>query len=169
MGGNDGSTFNMSDSNWVASDVRGWTVNAGETLNGRLVGSYAHGSSTNGTDWNLTFEIVTQGSKGRASITGDNEFKYVADHDKHGGDSFTYKIKDPEGNDSNVQTVNIDIVATKYTVAFDSSGGSAVDGQTVSCDEKATEPACPRRPVIPSVAGTKKLTSLIDGTSRQIR
>lgn len=107
-GSHNGTAVNITDGNWVASDVREWTVYAGETLNGRLVGSREWGSSTDGTNWNLTFEIVEQAKKGTATITGDNEFEYCTiDGEQTGLDSFTYRVKRPDGRYSNTQTVNI--------------------------------------------------------------
>jgi hypothetical protein len=96
---------------WVVSDVRGWTVYAGSTLEGRLIGSYDAGSSNDGTGWNLTFEIVEQAKKGTVTITGDNQFEYCTyDMNQLGRDSFTYRVKGPNGKYSNTQTVNIDII-----------------------------------------------------------
>ena len=110
-GSYDGTTVNMPDSNWIVSDVKEWTVDAGSILNGELVGSYAGGSSNDGTDWNLTFEIVEQAKKGTATITGDNEFEYCTKDTKQiNRDSFTYRVKDPNGRYSNTYTVNIDII-----------------------------------------------------------
>ncbi|MDD4803535.1 MAG: Ig-like domain-containing protein, partial [Syntrophomonas sp.] len=110
-GSYDGNTVNMTDKDWIASNVRDWSVTAGSTLKGRLVGSYLGGSSKNGTDWRLTFEIVEQAKKGTATITGENEFEYCTKDTKQiGSDSFTYKVKDPNGRYSNTFTMNIDII-----------------------------------------------------------
>ncbi len=110
-GSYNGTLVNMTDGSWVVSDVRGWTVDAGSTLEGRLIGSHDAGSSNDGTYWNLTFEIVEQAKKGTATITGDNKFEYCThDMNQAGHDSFTYRVKGPDGKYSNTQTVNIDII-----------------------------------------------------------
>ena len=110
-GSYNGTMVNMTDGSWIVSDVRGWTVDAGSTLEGRLIGSYDAGSSNDGTDWNLTFEIVEQAKKGTVTITGDNQFEYFThDMKQVGHDSFTYSVKGPNGRYSNTQTVNIDII-----------------------------------------------------------
>ncbi len=109
-GSNYGTAVYTTDSNWVNSDVQGWKVYAGEKLNGRLVGSYELGTSSNGYNWNLNFEIVDQGKKGTARITGDNAFEYITlDRNQEGHDSFTYRVRDRYGGYSNTYTVNIDI------------------------------------------------------------
>ena len=109
-GSNHGTAVNTTDSNWVNSDVQGWKVYAGEILNGYLVGSYELGTSSNGYNWNLNFEIVDQGKKGTARITGDNAFEYITlDRNQEGHDSFTYRVRDRYGGYSNTYTVNIDI------------------------------------------------------------
>lgn len=77
---NDGTASNITDSNWIDSDIRRWTVNSGETLTGKLVGSDIDGSSTNESDWNLSFEIEIQGRKGTASIT-ENRIEYATPTD----------------------------------------------------------------------------------------
>ncbi len=123
-GTNHGTFVNMDDSNWVDCDVRTWTVGAGQAVTGYLVGSDTKGSSTNGTDWNLTFEITEQGSKGTAAITSDNQFTYTAGIDKSGADSFKYKVKDGDDYYSDEHTVNIDIEQATFTVTFDKNGGS---------------------------------------------
>ncbi len=110
---NNGTAINITDGNWIPSDIRGWTVNAGTTLSGKLVGSHDMGTSTNGYDWNLTFEIVDQGSKGTAAVTGDNQFTYTVDTDQEGSDSFTYRVRNADSNYSNTQTVDINIIPVK--------------------------------------------------------
>lgn len=105
-----GTAVNMTAANWVTSDVRDWTVEAGSILSGELVGSYFIGSSNDGTDWNLSFEIVEQAKKGTATITGDNRFEYhTNDMGQEGNDTFTYRVKGPDGKYSNTQAVNISI------------------------------------------------------------
>ncbi len=91
---------------WVdstAGNVWEWVSDAGMTGYGRLVGSDQNGSSTDGTDWTLTFEIVTQPTHGTAAIVADNEFSYTVAY-PHGADSFTYRVRDPGGLVSGVAT-----------------------------------------------------------------
>ncbi|MGI5850254.1 MAG: LamG-like jellyroll fold domain-containing protein [Christensenellales bacterium] len=145
MGSNHGTTVGMTDTNWVASDVREWTVKAGTSINGQLIGSDADGSSTDGSDWNLSFEIVTQPLKGNAVITKDNRFTYTADLDKLGSDAFTYKVQDPAGNYSNIHTLNINIIPAIFTVTFETNGGEYVANQNVVYGEKVTTPANPTK------------------------
>ncbi len=144
-GTNHGTTVGMTDTDWVDSDVREWTVNAGSSISGQLIGSDADGSSTSGSDWNLSFEIVTQPSKGTVVITKDNRFTYSAYLNKQGSDTFTYKVKDPTGNYSNIHTVNINIIPAIFTVTFETSGGSYVAKQSVVYGEKANAPANPTK------------------------
>ena len=123
-GAYNGTAVNMTDGNWVASGVRGWTVDAGETLNGELVGSHVKGSSNDGTDWSLTFEIVEQAKKGTVTITGANKFQYCTyDTSQKGHDFFTYKVQGSNSRYSNIQAVNIDIIpAPKLDWPLDSKG-----------------------------------------------
>lgn len=146
MGSNHGTAVSVTDTDWVTSDVRMWSVKAGSSVNGQLIGSDADGSSTNGFDWNLSFEIVTQPSKGTAVITGDNRFTYTADIDKQGIDTFTYKVKDSAGNYSNIKTQNINIIPIIFTVTFETSGGSPVASQDIVYGGKVTAPANPTKP-----------------------
>ncbi|MDD4834541.1 MAG: S-layer homology domain-containing protein [Lutispora sp.] len=105
-----GTMVNMTESSYITSDVTGWSVEAGSVLKGELIGSHAKGSSNNGLDWNLTFEIVEQGEKGTATITEDNKFEYQTnDMSQEGHDSFTYRVKGFGGKYSNTEAVNIDI------------------------------------------------------------
>ncbi|NLB53919.1 MAG: hypothetical protein GX808_13420, partial [Syntrophomonadaceae bacterium] len=110
-GSNNGTMVNMTDLNYIASDVKDWTVEAGAVLIGELVGSHVKGASNDGNDWNLIFEIVEQAKKGTATITGDNQFEYCThDMNQAGHDSFTYRVKGPDGKYSNTQVVNIDVI-----------------------------------------------------------
>jgi uncharacterized repeat protein (TIGR01451 family) len=57
----------------------------------------------------LTYEIVSQGTKGTASVVGD-QLHYVPGANKNGSDSFTYKANDGLA-DSNVANVAVTITA----------------------------------------------------------
>lgn len=144
-GSSHGTTVNMADTDWVISDVRMWTVKAGSSVNGQLIGSDADGSSTNGFDWNLSFEIVTQPSKGTAVITKDNKFTYTAYIDKQGSDTFKYKVKDSAGNYSNTQVQSINILPAIFTVTFVTNGGSYVTNQNIVYGGKVTAPTNPTK------------------------
>ncbi len=122
---NDGTAINITDSNWVDSHIRSWTVDAGAILSGKLVGSDIDGSSTDGADWDLTFEIMTQASKGTATITEDNTFTYETDYLEEGIDSFQYRVRDPEDKYSNIQTVYIDIIPAR-TISGNAGTAGAV-------------------------------------------
>jgi hypothetical protein len=135
----DGTMINLTGDNWVASDVRGWTVDAGSTLEGRLIGSYDAGSSNDGTDWNITFEIVEHAKKGTVTIIGDNQFEYCThDMKKVGHDSFTYSVKGPNGRYSNTQTVNIDIIPI-LSAGNGNSFGSPSNSQSTNNANGKTE------------------------------
>ncbi|NLK53167.1 MAG: hypothetical protein GX295_12115 [Syntrophomonadaceae bacterium] len=124
IGTNHGTAVNISDGDWVDSDdIRDWTVNAGASLSGRLVGSDIDGASNNGSDWNLTFEITTGAQKGTVNITKENQFTYIADIDEEGRDSFQYRVRDSDSNYSDVQTVNINIIPT-YDITYNLDGGT---------------------------------------------
>ncbi len=89
-GSNNANMVNMSNSNWFFSDIKSWTVNAGMSINGKLVGSDSDGTSIVGTDWDLlTFEIVAGPGKGTVAIPGDNIFTYTANMDGEGSDTFS--------------------------------------------------------------------------------
>jgi hypothetical protein len=123
-GSNDGTLVNMTNANWVTSKVQEWAVNAGKTLNGRLVGSCFDGSSNNGTDWKLTFEIVEQTKKGTVTIAQDNQFVYsTIDRNQLGIDTFKYRVKDPNGNYSNTETVNINILPAFRIIPYIDGNG----------------------------------------------
>ncbi len=144
-GSNHGTPVSITGTDCVASDVRWWTVNAGSSVNGQLVGSDADGSSNNGLNWNLSFEIVSPPSKGNVLLTGENRFTYTADIDKRDNNTFTYKVKDAAGKYSNIHVQNINILPAVFTVRFETNGGSHVDDQSVVCGEKVTAPANPTK------------------------
>lgn len=124
-GVNDGTAINITEANWVDSDIRRWTVDAGATLSGKLVGSDIDGSSTYGSDYSLYFQITAQGSKGTAFITGNNSFTYESHYLEEGTDSFQYRVLDPDGNYSNVQTIYIDISPAR-TISGNAGAAGAV-------------------------------------------
>ncbi len=107
--GVDGALQNMTNANWVDSTINEWYTNEDVAFNGKLVGSDADGASTNGTDWALTFELVTNGTKGNVVIGPDNNFTYTPNAGQSGDDTFTYKVKDSVPQDSNNFTVTVNI------------------------------------------------------------
>ncbi|MGI6084144.1 MAG: fibronectin type III domain-containing protein [Acetivibrionales bacterium] len=130
-----GTAVNISDGNWVESGIRRWACNAGASVSGKLVGSDSDGSSTNGANWNLSFIITQQGSKGTATITSGNTFTYQSSNFKdEGTDFFKYKVRDPEGNESAEATVYIDLIPAKVI-----SGNAGVAGAELCYQEKTAE------------------------------
>jgi len=112
-GGNDGTLSGMTASAWPLSTVREWTVEGGETFTGRLVGSRSDGSSSNGYDWTLGFEIVQQATLGTVTVVTDNVFQYTASTNP-GQDSFSYRVRDAADDVSNIHTVSVEVVATPW-------------------------------------------------------
>jgi hypothetical protein len=134
-GSYDGTAVNMTDNNRVVSYIQGWTVKAGEILEGRLVGSHEAGSSTDGTNWNLAFEILEQGEKGRVTITEDNKFEYSThDINQEGNDSFSYRVKGSNEKYSNTHNVNINIIEANSI-----SGNAGTAGATISYTDKTVK------------------------------
>jgi hypothetical protein len=109
-GNHNGTLLNMDDRNWVDSNINNWTTYENTPLTGELFGSDAVGSSENGSDWNLTFEIVSQGSKGAAVVSAGNKFTYTPADNQNGIDTFTYKVIDRNGNKSNTKIVEVYII-----------------------------------------------------------
>jgi hypothetical protein len=95
-----GTMINMSEAAWVNSDIKGWITDEDTPISGYLFGSYPSG---------LVYELVSNGLKGTAVITGANQFTYTPAADENGSDTFTYRVRDAEGNYSNTQSVNITI------------------------------------------------------------
>lgn len=139
-----GTTVGMTDADWVASDIKTWTVRAGTNNTCQLVGSDADGTSHNGTDWNLTFEITTSPLHGTASVIGDNRFSYTVPLGSATTDSLTYRVRDADGNYSAPRTVYINILSI-VSVTFETYGGSSVAEQSCSYGATVTPPATPTR------------------------
>ena len=88
----------------------GWRacmVTAGQTLNGHLVGSDQDGSSSNGTNWVLTFQIVNPATNGTATVVSANAFTYSVPLIADTVDHFTYRVQDPSNAVSGVSTVTV--------------------------------------------------------------
>ncbi|NLB51894.1 MAG: cadherin-like domain-containing protein, partial [Syntrophomonadaceae bacterium] len=95
-----GTMVNMSEAAWVDSDIKGWITDEDTPVSGYLFGTYPSG---------YVYELVSNGLKGTAVITGANQFTYTPAANENGSDTFTYKVRDAEGNYSNTQSVNITI------------------------------------------------------------
>ena len=95
-----GTMINMSEAAWVNSDIKGWITDEDTPISGYLFGSYPSG---------YVYELVSNGLKGTAVITEANQFTYTPAADENGSDTFTYRVRDAEGNYSNTQSVNITI------------------------------------------------------------
>lgn len=108
-GANNGALQNMTNANWVDSTINEWFTNENVAFSGKLVGSDAEGASNDGTDWALTFELVTDGTLGHVVIGSDNNFTYTPNAGQSGDDTFTYKVKDSVPQDSNISTVKVHI------------------------------------------------------------
>jgi len=157
----DGAMINLADDNWVTSDIQGWAVDAGSTLEGQLIGSHVAGSSVNGTDWNLSFEIVEQAKKGTATITEDNKFEYQThDLSQEGHDSFTYRVKGSNGKYSNIETVNLNITPkTNQNWPPNSNDSSRPkSSSSTGVDKEKTEIAAT---ITTTREGDKQVTSLV--------
>jgi len=76
------------------------TVTEDTPGNGVVTGSDVDGDP-------LTFALVTNGSKGAATVNADGTFTYVPNADATGTDSFTYSVND--GSLTNSSTVNVTI------------------------------------------------------------
>ena len=96
---------NMSETAWVDSNIKSWITIEDESVSGYLFGSHAGGTS------DFTYEIVNPCTKGTAVISTGNWFTYTPNPNENGSDSFTYRVRDFEGNYSDTQGVNITINA----------------------------------------------------------
>ena len=79
---------------------------------------------------NLTYSIVSNGSKGSATITNQatGEYTYTPQADVTGNDSFTYKVNDG-ALDSNIATINVTISDEEtITVVFGDTPGADFPG-----------------------------------------
>ncbi len=120
-----GTLYSIANDDWVDSTIQEWSTDEDTAVSGLLVGSDENGSSNDGSDWNLTFEIVSQGSKGNAAITSENNFTYTPNADANGADSFTYRVSD--GVDvSNTQTVPVTINQVNDAPSLDNFGDEGV-------------------------------------------
>jgi hypothetical protein len=107
--GHDGVLSGMDETAWIDSTAGNeweWRSLPNTTHYGKLVGSDLNGSGSDGTNWTLTFEIVTPPTNGTAVITTDNGFSYSTPR-LFAEDRFTYRVRDDYGLVSNVATSQI--------------------------------------------------------------
>jgi len=120
----------------IASDTQA-TARSNDTVTIRLIGSDADNDT-------LTFKVESSVDNGSLSLTG-NFATYVPNNNFSGSDSFTFSVNDGT-NDSNIATVNIDVLAlNEITTLVD---GSEVEtsilvnlGNLLYHDANLSEPA----------------------------
>ena len=103
----------MDSSAWIDSDVRDWRTWVNHPLDGRMIGSWADGTSSDGADWNLDFEIVGQGSLGTVKVTAANGFEFTPSTNGLGTNVFTYHVITTNGLTSSVAAAYV-IVPPDY-------------------------------------------------------
>ena len=124
-----GTLQNMAGSEWTNSTVGlTYTVTNGQSVSGYLPGGDPDGSSSNGTDWALSFEIVNQPAHGTVTVTSANAFTYPAPVIAGPVEFFTYRVRDSSSAISGVSTVTlsvaspppfVDITNAAATVAYE--------------------------------------------------
>lgn len=109
-----GALSNMTDAAWASSSAGlewNWVIVTTNDISfdGWLVGSDEDGSSSNGFDWALEFEIVSQPSNGTVVVSTNNAFTYTVDPPVI-SDQFTYRVRDAGELVSNISTVQVSVV-----------------------------------------------------------
>ncbi|MDM8557321.1 Calx-beta domain-containing protein [Candidatus Parabeggiatoa sp. HSG14] len=132
-GSNHGTLTNMDEVDWVDGNINvTFTTDKNTPFSETLSGYDVDGDT-------LKYSIVSQGSKGTASITNVNTgaFTYTPYTNVIGTDTFTYKVNDGI-SDSNIATVTINILDNNAPVATDITlttvktlSGYDVDGDTL--------------------------------------
>jgi DNA-binding protein HU-beta len=103
-----GELINMNESNFAPSDIRGWRTWAGNTLVGGLIGNDLLGTSSNGMDWNLDFQIVSNGPLGTVTAGDGNGFTFTPNATCDTGTNiFNYRFINFDGLTSGVEQVSI--------------------------------------------------------------
>ncbi|WP_353569793.1 Ig-like domain-containing protein, partial [Candidatus Albibeggiatoa sp. nov. BB20] len=82
----------------------------------------------------LTYSIITNGTKGAATITNTSAFTYTPSANTNGADSFTFKVNDGLV-DSNVSTISVTINSINDAPTFTESAQHAI---TLNEDNSAT-------------------------------
>ena len=104
----EGALSNLDSTNFVESTVRGWQTWAGNSLNGTLIGNDVLGTSSNGLDWNLEFQIVTNGPLGTVATGTGNSFIFTPSAAcPSGTNEFSYRFVNIDGLTSGVATATI--------------------------------------------------------------
>ncbi|HRZ12283.1 MAG TPA: FG-GAP-like repeat-containing protein [Kiritimatiellia bacterium] len=98
---------------WIDSGVRDWRTWVNHSLDGGMVGRHADGTSSNGSDWNLLFELISQSSFGTVQVTTANGFQFVPPTNQFGTNVFTYQVISTNGLTSSVATASV-VVPTDY-------------------------------------------------------
>ncbi len=120
-----GTLANMAGTAWLASDAGvHWTMVEGYPGTGYLVGSDEVGSSSNGLDWALSFEIVDQPVHGTATVVNANVVRYSVDAKVASQDFFTYRVRNEEGFVSGLATARVTIVVAPPYVDITTEDGT---------------------------------------------
>ncbi len=119
--------------------------------------------------------IKIQPAHGSAAVQTDGSGKvvYTPDANYYGSDSFTYTVKDNEGEESNVATVTITVKAVNDPPSFSSTPiTTATEGQKYSYRVTATDPdsgdtltiTAPTKPSWLTLADNGNGTATLSGT-----
>lgn len=104
---NHGTMTSMEEADWKRSTIVDSATIEASPATGVLVGSDAAGSSADGTNWVLGFQISAQGAKGTAVVTGVNGYMYTPAPDAFGTDTFQFVVSDTGGVLSAAGTVMV--------------------------------------------------------------
>lgn len=89
----------------------------GSPCSGRLVGHDLLGSSDNGIDWNMTFQVVSNGALGTVTVVDSNRFLFTPFSEATGTNRFTYRCINRDGVTSEVVSASVVV-----PVDFDDDG-----------------------------------------------
>ncbi|MFO7937023.1 MAG: LamG-like jellyroll fold domain-containing protein [Kiritimatiellia bacterium] len=78
---------------------------------GQLVGHDLLGSSDTGLDWNMTFQVVSNGTLGTVSVVDSHHFLFTPFSNTTGTNRFAYRCVNVDGTTSDVTTAQIVIPA----------------------------------------------------------
>lgn len=155
-GGTSALLYNMTDANHLDSGVQAWYTSEDTAVTGQFIGSDDDGTSTNGLNWapGITFEIVSQGTKGQAVTGSGNSFTYTPAADQNGDDSFQYRVTDPLSAASNVQTQTIHIAPVNDAPVLNSIGSRTVkELETLTFTATGTDKDSPVNALVFSLSG----------------
>lgn len=104
----EGVLSNLDSTDFVESTVRGWQTWAGHSLSGSLIGNDLLGTSSNGIDCNLDFQVVSNGPLGTVTAGTGNEFIFMPSAAYPSGtNAFSYRFVNFDGLTSDVATATI--------------------------------------------------------------